>query len=711
MTRARLEARDERDEDATRVGKNVAIVVFAAGVVASSGVATADGDVIPSAGTPTETPETTYTPPTPSLPQPTENALDAYEAATRSGGNSKTAKSLVSKGSSGKKSGFDARGKDKRGGPPAGVLAAAPAVLGFGGFAAFKALSGGSSEDDDEEDAPRVKARPPKIEPPKVEPSRAVAPPPSERDEPKMEMPKMEMPKIGVPKMEMPKMEMPRVEMPRVEMPKVEMPKVEMPKVPSVDAGKKRLPPDAKRENFPSRAEIWAAEDAAEAAEEERRAREAAADAEDVEEEDEEEDDEEEDDEEDEYEEEEYEEDEEEEVAEIEGDEDADEDVDADDVEQLRAMARETEKTERAALRTEREIIKAERADARRAAKEARRAERKAKKAERAAARRVTRREAARNRSEDESDTAERKAREKELIKRERERILAQKSELAEEKRAQREAEKAARADARARRQEERRRQDAERRAEREAKLAERRAEREERAAAKALLRKTGTQRVDRNIKKSERSNTQLFKVVPPVARTQRMGESADASDEATLPRNFPTIASLEGLTMEEKLAVADEADAFAERLAKKAEAAEKFASGSVTSVLFFLKPGFVKQAERASEVAELAAVRAQQVRAAAEKKQGGVGGIIAGITALLVIGGGGAAVLLNGDGPSLDVPAPNTIKIQKRSEPSPLASQTQEAPKLRDLEAMEAMEKLNAGEMDATDLYDQMRR
>ena len=374
-------------------------------------------------------------------------------------------------------------------------------------------------------------------------------------------------------------------------------------------------------------------------------------------------------------------------------------------------MARETEKTERAALRTEREIIKAERADARRAAKEARRAERKAKKAERAAARRVTRREAARNRSEDESDTAERKAREKELIKRERERILAQKSELAEEKRAQREAEKAARADARARRQEERRRQDAERRAEREAKLAERRAEREERAAAKALLRKTGTQRVDRNIKKSERSNTQLFKVVPPVARTQRMGESADASDEATLPRNFPTIASLEGLTMEEKLAVADEADAFAERLAKKAEAAEKFASGSVTSVLFFLKPGFVKQAERASEVAELAAVRAQQVRAAAEKKKGGVGGVIAGITALLVIGGGGAAVLLNGDGPSLDVPAPNTIKIQKRSEPSPLASQTQEAPKLRDLEAMEAMEKLNAGEMDATDLYDQMRR
>ena len=86
-----------------------------------------------------------------------------------------------------------------------------------------------------------------------------------------------------------------------------------------------------------------------------------------------------------------------------------------------------------------------------------------------------------------------------------------------------------------------------------------------------------------------------------------------------------------------------------------------------------------MKQAERASEVAELAAVRAQQVRAAAEKKQGGVGGIIAGITALLVIGGGGA-VLLNGDGPSLDVPAPNIIKIQKRSEPSPLASQTQEA-------------------------------
>ena len=119
MTRARLETRDESDEDATRVGKNVAIGVFAAGVVASSGVATADGDDS-SAGTPPAPTETTVAPPTPSLPQPTENALDAYEAATRSGGNSKTAKSLVSKGSSGKKSRFDARGKDKRGGPPAG---------------------------------------------------------------------------------------------------------------------------------------------------------------------------------------------------------------------------------------------------------------------------------------------------------------------------------------------------------------------------------------------------------------------------------------------------------------------------------------------------------------------------------------------------------------------------------------------------------------
>ena len=81
MTRARLETRDESDEDATRVGKNVAIGVFAAGVVASSGVATADGDVIPSAGTPPAPTETTVAPPTPSLPQPTENALDAYEAA------------------------------------------------------------------------------------------------------------------------------------------------------------------------------------------------------------------------------------------------------------------------------------------------------------------------------------------------------------------------------------------------------------------------------------------------------------------------------------------------------------------------------------------------------------------------------------------------------------------------------------------------------
>ena len=70
-----------------------------------------------------------------------------------------------------------------------------------------------------------------------------------------------------------------------------------------------------------------------------------------------------------------------------------------------------------------------------------------------------------------------------------------------------------------------------------------------------------------------------------------------------------------------------------------------------------------------------------------------------------------GAGTSSEGPAPLRRTPAPNTIKIQKRSEPSPLASQTQEAPKLRDLEAMEAMEKLNAGEMDATDLYDQMRR
>ena len=50
------------------------------------------------------------------------------------------------------------------------MLAAAPAVLGFGGFAAFKALSGGLSEDDDEDDG-RESGASAEDEPPKVEPS------------------------------------------------------------------------------------------------------------------------------------------------------------------------------------------------------------------------------------------------------------------------------------------------------------------------------------------------------------------------------------------------------------------------------------------------------------------------------------------------------------------------------------------------------------
>ena len=118
-----------------------------------------------------------------------------------------------------------------------------------------------------------------------------------------------------------------------------------------------------------------------------------------------------------------------------------------------------------------------------------------------------------------------------------------------------------------------------------------------------------------------------------------------------------------------------------------------------------------MKQAERASEVAELAAVRAQQVRAAAEKKQGGVGGIIAGITALLVIGGGGARCPPQWRWPLARRPGAEHHQDSKAQRAVPLASQTQEGSEASRSRAMEAMEKLNAGEMDATDLYDQMRR
>jgi hypothetical protein len=201
-----------------------------------------------------------------------------------------------------------------------------------------------------------------------------------------------------------------------------------------------------------------------------------------------------------------------------------------------------------------------------------------------------------------------------------------------------------------------------------------------------------------------------------PIARTQVMSKSGKSSGVAELPSKFPSVEDLEGLSKEEKLAIADEADAFAERLVRKAEAAEKFANGPVVGVLFFLKSGAIKSAERAAEVAELAEATAAQVRSAAERGDGISGAVIGAIAATVLVGGGAALLggsLLGGD--NAPSSGPKAVAIKKAAAPkasAPMfAAPPQEAPKLRDLEALEAIEKLNNGEGDALDLYEQMRR
>ena len=65
-------------------------------------------------------------------PRGTANALDAYEMATRSGGNSNAAKAIVNKGE--KKSKVKIEAKEGSSGPPGALLGAIPVVLGLGGF-------------------------------------------------------------------------------------------------------------------------------------------------------------------------------------------------------------------------------------------------------------------------------------------------------------------------------------------------------------------------------------------------------------------------------------------------------------------------------------------------------------------------------------------------------------------------------------------------
>ena len=571
-----------------------------------------------------EAPDAMPTAPETETPRGTANALDAYERATRSGGNSNAAKAIVAGG--GKKRAVKMDAREPSNGPPGVVLGAIPVALGVGGFAAFKALRGGTTTDDDDDDDDDEPVRPPPKKP---------------------SMPKFEAPKIVPPK----------IEAPKIEAPKIEVPKFEMPKIPGVGGGS--LPPDAPRPGFPSRADSFAA------AEED---------------------------------------DEEEDVAEEED--------------------KEARKARRKAEQAEREAARAERRAEREAAKAERAAEREAAEAERAQAKEAKTREmerVERDRSAEEKDAAERKKREKALIEEERARIKAEKQRRADQQRAKREAEKAEREAARAAR-------DAERQAEKEARAA----ERADRKAATALLKSKPTSAPEPKAPKDERSFTQLFakkgteggelatktqvmKKPEPLARTQLMSKGGKSSGVAELPANFPSVEDLEGLTKEEKIAIADEADAFAERLVSKAEAAEKFANGPVVGLFFFLKPGAIKSAERAAEVADLAEATAARVRSAAERGDG-ISGIVIGAIAATILVGGGAALLggalLGGDDAPSEPKAVTIKSVAAKKASSPIfAAQSQEAPKLRDLDALDAVEKLNNGEGNALDLYEQMRR
>lgn len=602
--------------------------------------------------------EATYAPS--EAPRAADDALEAYERATRTGGNSKAAKALVGNASERTRA---VKEESEDSGSPFGFLAAIPAI-GAAGFAAMKALGGGNDEDDDEDDD--VPVRPKRGEP--------------------VNAPKVEKPKAPAPKAEAPEAEAPKP-------PSFSVPKLEMPSMPKLDL-KSRLPPDAPRPGFPKRADIWASEmqeeeqsaDAAEEADREaREARRAAREAE--------------------------------------------------------RAAREAEReAERAQRDADREVEKAER-EAARAAREAEREAREAAREREEQQRAAAKEQARRDRSAEEADAAARKVREKELIEQERETIKAAKAARAAAKAAERETQVAERAARAALREEQRRLRDEQRSAEREARqagtqLIKGRSENssdEERSftqwfkrseeapiaePAKPLIAKTISMPKLPTLPKTQAMKKEKAPTAPVVARTQQIGRS-QSDEEISLPANFPTVADLKGLTKEEKLALADEAQAFAERLTTKADAAEKFANGPVAAVLFFLKPGAIKSAERARAVADLAEGEAAMVRAAAERGEFPVA--LVGAFAALALAGGAALLVSGSDAPKISAPSTPPIKIERatlpKAEMPSFFGQSKEAPSpsaeapLRDLAAMEAMEKLANGEGDALDLYEQMSR
>ena len=653
--RAVARARDAASGDDARATRRAVVggvVVSVASVVKG---ARAEEDVVEA---PAEDAAATWVPS--EAPRAADDALSAYERATRTGGNSKTAKAIAGRGTERTRA---TGGGDEASGFPFGILAAIPAI-GAAGFAATKALGGGNDEDEDEDEDVPVRPR---------------------RGEP-----------VNAPKVEKPKAPERAAEARAAETPKppaFSMPKMEMPSMPSLDL-KSRLPPDAPRAAFPKRAEIWASEmeeeeQSAEAAEEaDREAREARRAA--------------------------------------------------------REAEREAEKAEREAERAqreaEREVEKAEREAARaarEAEREAREAEREREEQQRAAAKERARRD----RSAEEADAAERKAREKQLIEQEREAIKAAKAARAAAKAAERETQVAERANRAALREEQRRLRDEQRRAEREARQAgtqlikgrDEKSSNEERSftqwfkrseeapisePVKPLTAKTISMPKLPILPKTQAMKKEKTPTAPVVARTQQIGRS-QSDEEIALPAGFPTVGDLKGLTKEEKLALADEAEAFAERLATKADAAEKFANGPVAAVLFFLKPGAIKSAERARAVADLAEGEAALVRAAAERGDFPVA--LVGAFAALALAGGAALLVSGGDAPTISLPSTPTIKIERatlpKAEMPSFFGQSKEAPSpsaeapLRDLAAMEAMEKLANGEGDALDLYEQMSR